>query len=195
MYNQRLPGALQQPVLVVLEHLHVEQPGRRRRGEAHRREQVRRCPRARTSRSGGSARPAISRAQRAASSRAGLCDAVTRKTCHVLPLAAYPTTTRRLDFGERGVIGTEPSLECVTPGMGRNPQAKKETKSKTSHARLTRPYHKPRKPHTPHKQRKATHSPRPLVRRYKTKLHTPPPKVRTPHSPLGGGALPRKIAI
>eukprot|EP00966_Prymnesium_polylepis_P318713 7361070-Prymnesium_polylepis.1 len=43
-------------------------------------------------------------------------------------------------MSKKGVIGTEPSLECVTPGMARNPPAKKETKRKTSHARLARPY-------------------------------------------------------
>ena len=73
---QRLPGALQQQVLLVLEHLHVEKSGRRRRGRAHRREQVRRRRRARTSRSAGSARPAISRAPASSEQprRLQLCD-------------------------------------------------------------------------------------------------------------------------
>ena len=49
----------QQHQLLLLEQLHVEKSGRRRRGRARRREQVDRRPRARTSRSRGSARPAI----------------------------------------------------------------------------------------------------------------------------------------
>ena len=84
---QRLPGALQQQVLLVLEHLHVEKSGRRRRGRAHRREQVRRRRRARTSRSAGSARPAISRVQRAAS------NSVTRETHDVPKPATFHTRT------------------------------------------------------------------------------------------------------
>jgi len=84
---QRLPGALQQQVLLVLEHLHVEKSGLRRRGRAHRREQVRRRRRARTSRSAGSARPAISRVQRAAS------NSVTRETHHVPKPATFHTHT------------------------------------------------------------------------------------------------------
>jgi len=73
---QRLPGALQQQVLLVLEHLHVEKSGLRRRGREHRHEQVRRRRRARTSRSAGSARPAISRAPASSEQprRLQLCD-------------------------------------------------------------------------------------------------------------------------
>ena len=89
---QRLPGALQQQVLLVLEHLHVEKSGLRRRGREHRHEQVRRRRRARTSRSAGSARPAISRVQRAASSRA-VSNFVTRTTCHVPKPATFYTHT------------------------------------------------------------------------------------------------------
>jgi hypothetical protein len=89
---QILPGALQQQVLLVLEHLHVEKSGLRRRGRAHRREQVRRRRRARTSRSISSARPAISSAQRAASSRA-VSNFVTRETYHVPKPATFHTHT------------------------------------------------------------------------------------------------------
>ena len=82
----------QQHQLLLLEQLHAEKSGRRRRGRARRREQVSRRQRARTSRSRGSARPAIYRAseQRAAARDS---NSVTRKTYHVPKPATFHTHT------------------------------------------------------------------------------------------------------
>ena len=82
----------QQHQLLLLEQLHAEKSGRRRRGRARRREQVSRRQRARTSRSRGSARPAICRAseQRAAARDS---NSVTRKTYHVPKPATFHTHT------------------------------------------------------------------------------------------------------
>ena len=76
----------------LLEQLHAEKSGRRRRGRARRREQVSRRQRARTSRSRGNARPAIYSAseQRAAARDS---NSVTRKTYHVPKPATFHTHT------------------------------------------------------------------------------------------------------
>eukprot|EP00966_Prymnesium_polylepis_P197285 4571911-Prymnesium_polylepis.1 len=64
----------------------------------------------------------------------------TRKTCHapqILPRALdpYPPTTIQFRITtKKGVMCTEPSLECVTPGMGRKaatpPQPKNKQKAR-----------------------------------------------------------------
>eukprot|EP00966_Prymnesium_polylepis_P317725 7340317-Prymnesium_polylepis.1 len=52
--------------------------------------------------------------------------ATRHKACRV----PYPYPPTTIQFRKKGVIGTEPSLECVTPGMGRNPTATPQPKKK-----------------------------------------------------------------
>ena len=82
----------QQHQLLLLEQLHAEKSGRRRRGRARRREQVSRRPRARTSRSRGSARPAICHAPSSERARSNkLC--ATHKTS---ARATFPNPPRSI---------------------------------------------------------------------------------------------------